>query len=294
MRRILIAGHKQRRHSQSQPERPTMSATTTSVLSSPSSSTAFSSSMSLRPLEPPQQRSSSSPNTTAATLRSLYPRAARALLHRDIALTQHLISLAFAIIQPPSPSKPLPDSLDTQRRKWDILRITFDTTFYASPPPPSVTLPDTLRSQTLLSPQSLVSNLHERSVKLFTPYSPQHTSKQAPNGYQITDKSPIPNSAYLPAQILSALVFASLKLDCPDVGRGMIEDWLARRYQVPHIQNDIEGYVKSLEVYCLHVLPRLGEWEYAKDFLKWEIELDGNVKQVRCFLRINLLSIEND
>lgn len=73
----------------------------------------------------------------------------------------------------------------------------------------------------------------------------------------------------------------------------MIEDWLAQRQRVreelqystadeegPDMQK--EGYVKVIDLYCLHVLPRLHDWEYARDFLAYESELEPGFRQV-CF-----------
>lgn len=210
------------------------------------------------------------------TLRAMYQRAARAFLQRSTTETQYLIDAAFQIIGPPQTAAP--DHLSSQRKKWDILRITLETTLYTSPPaaspqPPTKGVPglsqdlvrsaspslnNNLRSNLLLSPPSLLATLHTRSLQLFTPLSEK------------------PSSAFLPAQILVSLVLASLKLDCAHVGRGMVEDWLARR-PPPETETASpgvdEGYAKVVDVYCLHVLPRLGEWEYAKEFLSYEIEL---------------------
>lgn len=210
------------------------------------------------------------------TLRAMYQRAARAFLQRNTTETQYLIDAAFQIITPPQTAAA--DHLSSQRKKWDILRITLETTLYTSPPaatpqPPTKGVPglsqdlvrsaspslnNNLRSNLLLSPPSLLATLHTRSLQLFTPLSEK------------------PSSAFLPAQILVSLVLASLKLDCAHVGRGMVEDWLARRpppeTEAPGPGVD-EGYAKVVDVYCLHVLPRLGEWEYAKEFLSYEIEL---------------------
>ncbi|KAG8987038.1 hypothetical protein FRB90_003631 [Tulasnella sp. 427] len=211
------------------------------------------------------------------TLRAMYQRAARAFLQRNTTETQYLIDAAFQIITPPQSAAP--DHLSSQRKKWDILRITLETTLYTSPPaatpqPPakgvvhglsqgdivvrsaSPSLNNNLRSNLLLSPPSLLATLHTRSLQLFTPPSEK------------------PSSAFLPAQILVSLVLASLKLDCAHVGRGMVEDWLARRPPPGSEGAKVdEGYAKVIDVYCLHVLPRLGEWEFAKEFLSYEIEL---------------------
>ena len=198
--------------------------------------------------------------TTAATLRSLYNRAARAFLHRDVAQTHSLLASAFAIIQPPS-SYAL-DSLAMHRRKWDILRITLETTIYSSPGDNEI--PSTLRDLLLLPSQSLIKMLHERSLVLFTPIAPSQK----------------PGSAFLPSQVLITLILSSMKLDCPVVGRSMIEDWVAWRGQFGELQEDGEGYEKVLDIYCLHVLPQLEEWDYAKEFLQHENELPQEKRAV--------------
>ncbi|KAL6301332.1 hypothetical protein BKA93DRAFT_703174, partial [Sparassis latifolia] len=197
------------------------------------------------------------------TLRSLYPRAARAFLQRNVALTHSLLLSAFAIIYPPV--SPAPDAISTQRRKWDILRVTFETTLYASPPPTHDldSFPQSLRANLMLSPESFLATVHTRSLQLFTPSTPFQK----------------PSSAFLPAQILVTLALASLKLECTHVGRGMIEDWLARH--IPAQDSDkSEGYAKVLELYCLHVLPRLEEWDYAEDFLQYERQLPAETRKV--------------
>lgn len=76
----------------------------------------------------------------------------------------------------------------------------------------------------------------------------------------------------------------------------MIEEWLARRPiqraaspNFPATGNALrngkriagdDGYAKVVDVYCLHVLPRLGDWEYALEFLKYETELPEEKRSV--------------
>lgn len=204
-------------------------------------------------------------SSTAATLRSLYPRAAKAFLQRDIALTHSLLTSAFALLVPPLYAGE--DELSVHRRKWDILRITLETTVYASPPPSAdpKAFPAALRANQMLSSQSLITSLHDRSLQLFTPNNPP------------TRPSPF----FIPHQILVTLVLASVKLGCPEVGKSMIEDWLARKN--PDVLSSDEGrlgYIKILELYCLHILPRLEEWEYAQDFLQYERELEPEMRAV--------------
>lgn len=235
---------------------PTATATTTSstsVISLKASPT----------LHPPPSPSSSS--SAAATLRSLYPRAARAFLQRDVPLTHSLISSASSLLTPPASAHSLNDALVSQRRKWDILRITFETTLYASPPSAQDPdyLPSALRANLMLSAESFIASIHQRSLLLFTP----------------ADRSQAPSSAFLPSQILVTVVLSSLKLDCPTIARGIIEDWLAK-YGQEGTPADPDGYGKVLELYCLHVLPRLQDWDYAEDFLKYERELPSNIREV--------------
>ncbi len=203
-------------------------------------------------------------SSTVATLRSLYSRAAKAFLHRDFSLTYSLLTSAFTIITPPTYSPD--DEIATFRRKWDILRITVETTVYSLPSSPDKEdpLPPALRANQLLSPQSLVATLHARSLQLFTPSSPPQK----------------PLSVYLPHQVLTTLILSSIKLECYDTGRSIVEDWLARR--TPEQSKEAHaGYSKVIELYCLHILPKLDEWEYAQDFLTYERELTESAREVR-------------
>jgi hypothetical protein len=208
----------------------------------------------------PHKPSSKVSSSTEATLQSLYNRAARAFLHRDVAITFTLLSAAFALLPPPL--APSPDPLDVHRRKWDILRITLETTVFTSTPD-IADLPQPLREFLLLSPQSFISTLYARSLALFTPSSLYRK----------------PSSAFLPHQVLITLVASSIKIDCPGVGREMTDDWLSKRGQYDFVPSTGEPYHKVLELYCLHVLPRLGEWEYVKEFLSYENELPLDKKR---------------
>ena len=242
---------------------PFLSTTSSGTMPTATATTTAQSVISLKGSQPSPVAGSSS---VAATLRSLYPRAARAFLQRDVALTHSLLSSAFSLITPPISAASVNDTLASHRRKWEILRLTFETTLYASPPSTQDPdgLPPALRANLMLSSEPLIATLHSRSLQLFTPSdSPQKAS-----------------SAFLPAQILVTLVLASLKLDSEEVGRGMIEDWLAKHGQELDA-DDPKGYAKVLELYCLHVLPRLQDWEYAEDFLTYERELPHDVRQVR-------------
>lgn len=217
-----------------------------------------------------------SSGSTISTLRALYPRAAHALLQRDFALTQSLLESAFELLSPPVGVLSVPDALDMHRRKWEILRITLETSAFASPPaskrsPADDVLPPSLRANLMLSAPGLITALHARSTRLFTP------------------KQRSPKASFLPAQILVPLVLSSLKLHCPDVARSMIEDWLALRETVESTRADSEGYERVVELFCLHVLPRIHEWEYAQEFLEYESELPDETREV-CSFRFRLNS----
>ncbi|KAG5647337.1 hypothetical protein DXG03_000405 [Asterophora parasitica] len=220
--------------------------------------TKLSSQVSLKATIPADIIPSSPPiSTTIATLRSLYNRAARAFLLRDIPLTYSLIASAFAVLHPPDT---ISDDLAEHRRKWDILRITMESTVYSSSPSHDA-LPEPLKENLVQSPQALLTAFHARSVALFTPASDKQNA----------------SSAHLPSQILITLVYSALRLDCPDVGRVIIEEWLSRRdVPFPALQ-EVEatggGYEKVLELYCLQILPKLEQWDYAQEFLDYEGEL---------------------
>ena len=181
------------------------------------------------------------------------------------------------MISPPNYSPD--DEIAIFRRKWDILRITLETTVYSSPTSPDYgnNYPAALRANQLLSPPSLVTALYERSLQLFTPSSPPQK----------------PLSIFLPHQVLTTLILSSIKLECYDVGRGIIEDWLARRTQ-DYSKDGSSGYSKVIELYCLNILPKLEEWEYAQDFLAYERELKKSAREVRHYffypIRLNLIS----
>jgi hypothetical protein len=113
----------------------------------------------------PHKPSSKGSLSTEATLQLLYNCAARAFLHRDVTITFTLLSAAFALLPPPF--APSPDPLDVHRRKWDILRITLETTVFSSTPD-IANLPQPLRESLLLSPQSFISTLYARSLSFIS------------------------------------------------------------------------------------------------------------------------------
>jgi len=162
------------------------------------------------------------------------------------------------------------DTLSEYRRKWDILRITLETTVFADPPPME-SIPESLRGILTETPHTLMRAIYARSVGLFTP----------------ADGS-TPNPGYLPPPLLITLLYASERIGCHDIGRMMAEEWLSKR-ESPIMLNggstgedDTEegGYDKVIEIYCLRILPKLEQWDYAKEFLQFESELSEPRREV--------------
>ena len=200
-------------------------------------------------------------------MRSLYPRAARSFLHREFGLTESLLGSAFSLLPPPDSSAT--DELSPHRKKWDILRITLETTAHASSAKSgegSGELPPGLRATVAQTPHAYLKGAYDRSLELFTPSSAAR------------------DAAFLPAPIVVTLARGALQLDWPDFARGLVEEWVARRGQVddpPPV--DMEGYEKVLGVLCCEVLPRLDQWDYASEFLQYESELEPERREVGLF-----------
>jgi hypothetical protein len=191
-------------------------------------------------------------------LREQYKTAANAFLRRDFALVYTCITNALRLLPPPVSVDSSQDIYALQRRQWAILQNTLSTTVHGL----SVQdIPVILKEERSLSVPALLDALHVRSARLFTPASFQ------------------PSSAWIPAPIMHTLVLAALKFDVPETGRGMIEDWLARRTPGPPGEGH-DGYDKLIDLYCLHVLPRVNDWDYAKEFLQYETELPSEKRQV--------------
>ena len=51
------------------------------------------------------------------------------------------------------------------------------------------------------------------------------------------------------------------------------------RSQETSTLRDLEAHLQIIEIYCLHVLPQNGEWEYAKDFISLSNMLDDERKE---------------
>ncbi|KAJ7497025.1 hypothetical protein FB451DRAFT_212059 [Mycena latifolia] len=209
------------------------------------------------PPAPPSPESS-----TVATLHALYHRAARAFLLREVPLVHSLLESAFALLRPPEHLQG-PDELAPYRSKWDLLRITLETTIYASPP--AGNLPEALRELLTQPPHALITSAYHRSLSLFTPRAESQ------------------KASYIPSAVILTLVYSSLKLEAPDAGRVVVEDWLASRhysrFSSANAKEEGINYRKVVEAYCLYVLPKLEQWEYAREFLDYESELLSDARE---------------
>ncbi|KAJ7647536.1 hypothetical protein FB45DRAFT_1052001 [Roridomyces roridus] len=192
---------------------------------------------------------------TVATLQALYHRAARAFLHREFPLVHSLLASAFALLPPPDQAH---DELTPYRSKWDLLRITFETTAHAAVPP--LHSPDELRALVTQPSHALLTAAYHRSLALFTP------------------RSEPKKAAHIPSAVILTLAYSSLKLESPEAGRVVVEDWLASR-QFSVVAEEDANYRKAVEAYCLHVLPQLEQWEYAREFLEYESELPPDARE---------------
>ena len=97
------------------------------------------------------------------------------------------------------------------------------------------------------------------------------------------------SARYLPPQVVVTLILASMKLNAPEVGKGMVEDWLSGRGDPESVLEGDDGYERIIELYCLHLLPRLEEWDLAAEFLQYEGELGVTKKQVRLSISFYML-----
>jgi len=222
----------------------------------------------------------SKPEAKKATLRALYEQAKHAFLQRDLILANELLTRAFLQLGPPPPSQgehspPDIDSLDSQRRKWDILRITLHTTLYTSQPSDprlnSASSPSGSNfNPASLSPYQFLQGLHSQSLSLFNP------------------TNTLPSIKKVPDQVVLLLVVSAVKLGEVHLAKEWVEDWLVRRDVsggVSSISSTGESttptsYERIVDVYILHVLPRLGLWDEATEFMRYESEMGEGTKEV--------------
>lgn len=265
-----------------------------------------SSSRRARPSSVRIQNSSHSPNdksSAKSALRTLYDKAKHAFLQRDLVTADKLLNQAFLQLPPPPLSHSQPgtrdiDGLDSQRRKWDILRITLWTTLFVSRGDGS----DKTSCPVHLAPYQFLQKLHSNSLRLFTPTTAQESSSRQAQG----DEEFTANIGNVPDQVVFLLIVSALKLDELRVAKEWIEDWLVRRdpsstsdsppnttVDGPNGKEQMTSYEKIVDVYVLHVLPRLGLWDDATEFLRYETEMNESVKQVSIYLYFIILIVSD-
>ena len=65
------------------------------------------------------------------------------------------------------------------------------------------------------------------------------------------------------------LVLTSLKLDTPGAGKGTLEGWLSGGWSPDEdISEGGDSCEKIAELYHLHLLPHLGQWDLVAEFLQ--------------------------
>lgn len=64
-----------------------------------------------------------------------------------------------------------------------------------------------------------------------------------------------------PAGVLTTLLLAAMKRGMTASARAVADDWFSRS------DPNVEGYERAVEVYALHLLPRLEAWGKAEEFL---------------------------
>ncbi|KAG9293350.1 hypothetical protein G9A89_007596 [Geosiphon pyriformis] len=92
-------------------------------------------------------------------------------------------------------------------------------------------------------------------------------------------------------EVVVACVLLCLGQQFPDIARMIIETWLYSLPETALLQLDIastnnikddallKNYEKIVELYVLHVLPKLKDWDYAKNFLRDNIRIDQSRKK---------------
>jgi hypothetical protein len=193
-----------------------------------------------------------SESSACAQLRADYQLAAGAFLRKDFARTHALVHAALARIPPGAGA----DAYAVHRRQWAVLRNTLLATVHGAG---DKDLPPALRDAAALPGPALAEEMRTACAHLF--------------------------AGRPPAPVAHTLAVAALRLGAPGAARDAVEAWLAHR-----ADEDGEGSAKLVEVYVLHVLPRLGEWEYAHEFLAYEREMPAERREVGalCLVRREL------
>ncbi|KIM33288.1 hypothetical protein M408DRAFT_326063, partial [Serendipita vermifera MAFF 305830] len=91
----------------------------------------------------------------------------------------------------------------------------------------------------------------------------------------------------VPDQVVLLLVVSAVKLGEVHLAKEWVEDWLVRR-DVSSVNSSSPtttepatptSYERIVDVYILHVLPRLGLWDDATEFMRYESEMGESAKE---------------
>jgi hypothetical protein len=167
------------------------------------------------------------------------------------------------------------DGMEEWKIKWDILRLTIEALVYCEPSlihsseKGKTKIPNTLEELlTSYSPDALVEKMYGRSLELFFG-----------SGGLLSVSVP------LPASVALTLVMAGLKVGAVERSRGIAEEWFALRDEAEetNAQGNEEkekiGHRKMLRVYGERILPMLGEWDEALQWIEGS-KLEKDEKEV--------------
>ena len=257
-------------------------------------------------------------NRRLAQLRSLYSNAARAFLLRDYGTTAAFLEDAETVENGERGAWMLAVEKGTEapelelQRKLEILKITFLATVYDSLDfKQEDAIAGSARSIATaldLPPAVLIASLWSQAIG--TP--PSSTS---------SDIFPSPEAANLHPSIAIALTLAALKLEEPRAARAVAEAWFGSisdsldslifetatsidltgafgieessvsmstsglKEKFPPKKALVGSWLRLLDLLTLHVLPKLGEWEAAGDFVRLQsTENGGWVPDERVFV----------
>jgi len=214
--------------------------------------------------------------------RSLYTRATTAFVKKEFLLAYEIVEDGTGLLSrfgPPRGGRSASgDSGENQDElgqgrddvewstKWDILRLTIEALLYSEP---TLVHPQTHAKgkgkgripsglEELLvshSPSSLLEKMYSRSLDLFG------------------------GAGLVPPSVALTLVMAGLKVASPESSRVIAEEWFAAHEHGAVEEPSSTGYRKMVRVYGERILPLLGEWDGAFEWVEGSAVLDGAEKE---------------
>lgn len=263
-----------------------------------------------------------------AQLRSLYSNAARAFLLRDYSTTAAFLEDGESVeggdrtawITALVEGSESMEQLELMR-KLEILRITFIATVYDSTVVSEEQAQGSRSVNALLTlpPTLLIAQLWAQAIG------------QPPSSPLSGDIFPSAEAATLHPSIAIALTLAALKLNVPRSAKAVASSWFSSisepldnllyttsatidvvalfgieesgmsmstsglRETLPPRKAVVGSWLRLLDLLTLHVLPKLGEWEEAEDFVRAQKEENGGwVPDVRVEVRSYTLPSYHD